>query len=297
MQGILFAFLTAVAWSARLLILRGAVSVWPVGLAGMFSRFSAAVLLLLWVSFTGRGPRRLRAGQVWDLLLVMGFVASTLNILLFFGMRLTTATNATFVLRLDLLFVVLIGSLLKIERITIRGLATIPFMILGLALLMEIQKGEWGGHVAGDALIILSALGLAVNAFVIRRIMRSIDEETVAFYNMLLCAVGFGVLASFQGLPLPKAATTSAGPWFRLLALGVSDALATALYYAALRRLQVWRLRALLLINPFMVAVVEWLWFGLEMNSVQWIGSGLLLGGVMVLIWDEARSSGIRATG
>ena len=40
-----------------------------------------------------------------------------------------------------------------------------------------------------------------------------------------------------------------------------------------------------------LVALAEWALWKTHLNRLQWAGAALLLGGVLVLAWDEARSS------
>jgi drug/metabolite transporter (DMT)-like permease len=290
MAAILFAILAALAWSATLLILRGAVQVWPVGQAGCYSRFIAAAVVFVWVCASRRGWRRLQPRGTVGLLLWMGLVAAFLSICSYAGLQLTTATSASLLIRLDLLFVVLIGWALGVERLTSWGAVAIPVMLVGLALLMEVHHCTWSGRLAGDLLIVLAGLGLAVNAFIIRRILGILDEESVCFYNMLLCSVGFGVLALYQGLAIPSVVVERPSGWWWLIVLGVAAAASTSIYYAALHRMPVWRLRAFLLISPFVVAIAEWALWGTRLTRTQLLGGALLLAGVFVLVLDEARA-------
>ena len=291
MQAITYALLTVI-WIAGLqLVLRGAMQVWPVGLAGAYSRIISVVLLAGYLFITGNVWRRLRPGSAWSWLLLMGAVAIGINILWFWGQKLTTATNAALLLRLDLLFVVLIGTALGLERISIRGLLTIPVMLLGLVLLMEAHQLDWSKHLAGDLMIVGAAMGLATNAFIVRRILQQMDESSTAFYNILISMVGFAALASYERQAINQTSTEYTGAWLWLIAIGIIAAFATPIYYAALRRMMVWKLRAFLLLNPLIVALAEWLIWGHALNHLQWLGGGLIMIGVLLLICDEAKTS------
>ncbi|MFH1919507.1 MAG: EamA family transporter, partial [Planctomycetota bacterium] len=119
----------------------------------------------------------------------------TVNLLWCASLKWTTAPNVSMLFRLDLVFVVLIGSALGLERIGIGQLALVPLMFVGLALLVEIHKFDLGGHLTGDLMIVVAALGFATNAFVIRHILRAMDVEAVALYNHSMSMLGFLVLA------------------------------------------------------------------------------------------------------
>ena len=171
MQAILFAFLAVVTWVLFNLLLRVAADTVPVALVGTFSRIVTLPLLAAWVLATGARWRRLVPRGTGGWLALMGAVSIAVNLLWFGAMTWTSATNVAMLFRLDLVFVVLIGALLGLERIGWPQLLLVPTMLLGLALLSEVHRLDFAGHMAGDLMIVVAAFGFAVNAFVIRRIL------------------------------------------------------------------------------------------------------------------------------
>jgi drug/metabolite transporter (DMT)-like permease len=289
---IAFAFLSVATWVTFTLVLRASVARWPIGLLGTFSRMVTLPVLATWVLSTGAGWRRLRTAGVGRWLLLMGAISLIINLLWFGSVRLTTATNCAMLFRLDLLFVVLIGALLGQEKIGLPQLTLVPAMLVGLALLSEVHKFDWGGHLRGDMMVVAAAFGFAVNAFVIRHILGTMDEEAVALYNHAMSSLGFLGLALMNG-DFSRAGWMLAQPaaWASIVTLGVIAAVHLPLYYAALRRLQVWRLRAFMLSAPVMAAAVEWPLWGERFTWSQGIGAGIILAGLAVLIAIEARSA------
>ena len=71
-------------------------------------------------------------------------------------------------------------------------------------------------------------------------------------------------------------------------------AFSVPLYYAALRRLEVWKLRTYMLTAPLMVAAIEWLLWGLEFSPTQCLGAALVLGGLMICIKIESRTHNLQ---
>jgi len=165
-------------------------------------------------------------------------------------------------------------------------------MLLGLALVTEIDKFDWGGHLAGDTMVVVAAFGYAVNAFVIRHIMRVMDEEAVALYNHSISMVGFVAIAAAGG-DLVRWPESIAEPavWGSILASGVIAAVSLPLYYVALRRMDVWKLRAFMLSAPVITAAVEWPLWGVRLSLLQWWGAAIILGGLAVLTRIESRAS------
>jgi drug/metabolite transporter (DMT)-like permease len=292
MQSIGFALLSVVGMATFTLVLRAALEIWPVGLAGTLSRVVTVAALGSWVLSTRGGWRRLRPGGTLWWLLLMGVNSIAINLLLFGSLKWTTATNNALLFRLDLVFVVLIGGVLRIERLGLKQWALLPVMLAGVALVCEIEDFDWSGHLLGDLLVVVAALGFASNAFVIRHILKSMDEESVALVNHSISAFGFLALAIFNrefGLVQTISSEPAAWPWIAIV--GLVAAVVLPLYYAALARMSVWRLRTWLLLTPVLVAVTEWPLWGTRMRGSQLLGAVLVLAGLAALIRVESQVS------
>jgi drug/metabolite transporter (DMT)-like permease len=291
MRAVVFAFLAVATWVIFTLVLRSAVAVWPIGLVGIFSRVVTLSILAVWVLTTGARWKRLRTRGVGRWLLLMGSISLVITLLWFTSVRFTTATNCAMLFRFDLLFVVLIGALLGQERIGLAQLTLVPAMLVGLALLSEVHKFDFRGHFVGDMMVVAAAFGFAVNAFVIRHIMGTMDEEAVALYNHAMSSVGFVVLAQVAD-QWSEAGSMLLEPraWVAIVTLGVIAAVHLPLYYAALRRMRVWTLRAFMLSAPVMAAAVEWPLWGERLTLLQGAGAAIILAGLAALIVIEKRS-------
>ncbi len=292
MKTVFYASLAVVPWVVVTLLLRWLIrnEGWPVGLVGTLSRCVTLPVLGGWIVMRGLRWRRLRPrGQVgW--LLLMGAISIVINLTWFSAVRWTTATNVGILIRFDVVFVVLIGALLGLERIGLRQLALLPVMFVGLALLMEVGRFDWGGHVVGDVMTIVTALGFSVNAFVIRHIMVVMDEESVAFYNHGISMLGFIALGLLGG-DFARTADVLGNPTalIPIMILGILVAVSLPLYYVALRRMDVWKLRMFMLATPVLTAVVEWPLWGIELSPLQWLGAAIMLAALATLIWIEWR--------
>ncbi|HIQ20351.1 MAG TPA: DMT family transporter [Planctomycetes bacterium] len=292
MGGTAFALLSVLGMAAFTLVLRAALETWPVGLAGVFSRVVTLAALGTWVLARGQGWRRLRPRGTLTWLALMGVVSVLINLLLFGSLKWTTATNNALLFRLDVVFVVLIGWVLGIERPGWRQLALLPLMLAGVALVGEVDRMDWAGHLPGDLMVVGAAFAFAANAFVIRHILRRMDEEAVALVNHGLSTFGFLGLAvgggEFARMPLAGARPSA---WMCLGLLGLVAAVVLPLYYAALRRMAVWKLRAWLLLTPVVVAGLEWAIWGVRPGGGQCVGAALILAGLAGLVRAEWQSA------
>jgi len=223
---------------------------------------------------------------------LMVVFAIIINLTLYGAVQWTTATNVGMLIRMDVPFVVVIGSLLGLERIGRAQLLLLAPMFVGLALLVEIQKFDLGGHLFGDLLTVVSAFFFSVNAFVIRRIMRAMPEDAVAFYNHAGSGMGFLALGAIHGdFALLTDPEKIAAGWAPLLTVGLVVAFSLPLYYVALRRMDVWRLRMFMLSIPVLTAAIEWPLWGLPLTTWQCVGGGIILACLALLLRMEWQMS------
>jgi len=288
MRTLAWAFAAALGQTVLLLILRKVMAIWPVGVGGGAVRLMAAVIIGAMIVLRDKSWRRLRIGPMAKPLLFMGFESILVNVCWFGGMKFTTAANAAILQRLDLIFVLLIAAAMGYERLHATQWLVLPVLIAGAALVMRVHQFTLSGHMLGDCLIVVGAFFLASNAFVIRGIMRHMEEDAIAFYNMLLSVPGFLAVAAFERHAAPLG--TSLAPalvWLTLL--GVVSAIALVLYYLAMRRMHVWKLRALMLISPLMTIALEHFLWQTTLQPMQYLGAGLLIGGTAALVLAELR--------
>lgn len=294
-----YASLAIVPWVAFTLLLRFLMGEegWPVGLVGTLSRVVSVPLLIAWILATGAGWRRLRPRGVLGWLLLMGTLSIAINLLWFASAKWTTATNVSMLFRLDLLFVVLIGAALGLERIGVAQVVLVPLMFVGLALVAEVHEFDLGGHVVGDLMVVVAALGMAANAFVIRHILRAMDEEAVALYNHSISMLGFLLLALVSGdFARTPEVLASRSAWVAIGLLGVVGAVGLPLYYVALARMDVWKLRTFMLATPVLTVAIEWPLWGVRLTVLQGLGALVILGGLAALIHIESREQNVDST-
>ena len=289
-----YAILAVVPWVVFTLLLRFVVSMegWSIGLVGTVSRMVTLPLLAAWILATGRGWRRLLPHGVLGWLLVMGGFSIGINLCWFGSVQWTTATNVSMLFRTDLVFVVLIGILLGLERVSLGQLAVLPIVLLGFALVAEVQNFDFGGHLVGDLMAVSGAFGLAANAFVIRHIMCVMDEEAVALYNHSISTLGF-VAVGLIGGGFSRTGELFREPTALLLVgvLGVIAAVSLPLYYLALKRMSVWKLRTFMLSAPVITVGIEWPLWGAGPSGLQCLGGLIILSGLAGLICIESRQS------
>ena len=174
-------------------------------------------------------------------------------------------------------------------------LALVPVMLVGLALVTEVHKFDFGGHVVGDLMVVVAALGLAANAFVIRHIMKAMDEEAVALYNHCDQHVRIRRCSALVGGDFARTRRSSppSPAWLPIVLLGVVAAVGLPLYYLALRRMDVWKLRTFMLATPVLTVAIEWPLWGVRLSAMQGWARLIILGGLAALIRIESRGQDV----
>ena len=77
--------------------------------------------------------------------------------------------------------------------------------------------------------------------------------------------------------------------WAPVGVLGVLVAVSLPLYYVALRRMDVWKLRMFMLATPVLTAAVEWPLWGIRLSLPQSLGAVIILATLAVLIRMESQ--------
>jgi drug/metabolite transporter (DMT)-like permease len=114
----------------------------------------------------------------------------------------------------------------------------------------------------------------------------------VALYNHGISTLGFVGLTLMGGSQSRfREIFASLAAWMPLVLLGVLVAVSLPLYYVALRRMDVWKLRMFMLASPVLTAIVEWPLWGIDLSGLQWLGAAIILAGLAALIHSEARAS------
>lgn len=181
----------------------------PAGVLVTFRILGAAAALLLFNALRG-GPW-LRDPRLLGRIAVAGLLGVTANQSLFlFGLRHTTAVNATILVTTVPVFTVLGSLLLGLERPSALKLAGIGLAAVGAIVLVDPLRLTLGpGEALGNLLILCGMMCYAAYFLVSKPVVARHDPVTVSAYVMLFSAIGvlpIGVpalaRADLTGIPL-----------------------------------------------------------------------------------------------
>ncbi|NQU39845.1 MAG: DMT family transporter [Lentisphaerae bacterium] len=247
--------------------------------AVMFS--VAAFLLGAQLAVRGTFRReRLPDRQTLGRLLLIGLIGFLLNAAVLLAVRMTSVTNVATLARTDVLFSLLLAAFIFREKVDRSAWWTTPLMLAGIYLLTGIVTRPFGMGNGGDALVLLSAFLVALNAYIIRHTAQRVDPTLIGFVNTATNSALFVVAALL--VPPHSAGMLALGVAFAhpvALELGCIAAIFFASYYIALRALPVWRVRLLMLMIPVVAALAGTFWLDENITAIEAMGMALICAG------------------
>ncbi len=209
---------------------------------------------------------------------------------LFLGLQLgMTAGMASVVMQTQAFFTLLLAVPLLHERARASQWLGLTVALGGL-LLIASAHGEGPGQMtlAGFVLTLSAAFMWAVSNLVARLASRVSDYEPFPFivWSSVFPIVPFVLLALWTDGPervLAQVADMGAGAWFAViyLALGAT-LLAYSLWTRLLKRHPAGRVTPFSLLVPVVGLWAAWVFFGEAPLALQWVGTGLVLLGLVV---------------
>lgn len=252
--------------------------------ATAFYRMALAVpVLWLWMSVTDRTSRRGRDRpnrRAWSLIIVAG--ACFAGDILFFhaASRTTSIANATFLLNLAPVFVVLGARVLFGEPARPVFLIGLAVALLGAALLMSRSLSAPVGQLRGDAFGLAAAIFYAGYLLAVSRLRASLSTAWVMTWS---CAIGALVLLPPMLAENGSVLAESLSGWSAIMALAlVSQAGGQSLIAFALAHLPIGFSGAALLMQPVMAAAFGWVLFGETLGPLQAAGGLIVAWGVLI---------------
>jgi len=271
----------AVVWGTSYGVAKGALAYYPV-LGFLAVRFILTFVLLLPVLLRLERQQlrdALRTGWPLGLLMLCIFVCET------FGVALTQASNAAFLISLCVVFT----PFVEWWMLRIKPQRTV-FVFAGVSLLgaVLLSGGLVGNMGWGDALMLAAAMLRAVTVCQTSKLTRGSSAPALALTAVQAGVIGFGSLLLAQcipgGLPpLPHAAVFWQATAYLVLGCTVFAFFAQNW---ALKQSAPSRVALLTSSEPAFGALFAVLWLGESLGVMGWVGGGLI---VVAALWTSAR--------
>lgn len=271
----------AVVWGTSYGVAKGALAYYPV-LGFLAVRFILTfVLLLPTLARLDRQPLRdaLRTGWPLGLLMLCIFICET------FGVALTQASNAAFLISLCVVFTPFVEWWMLRRKPERAVFVFAGVSLLGAALLSGGLVGAMGW---GDALMLIAALLRAVTVCKTSKLTQDSTAPALALTAVQAGVIGFGslllALCAPGGLPpLPTNAAFWQASVYLMLGCTVFAFFAQnwALKHSAPSRVTL-----LTSSEPAFGALFAVLWLGESLDVMGWVGGGLI---VLAALWTGGR--------
>jgi len=286
-RGVLWSLASAFLWSTTFVTVRPILAegrVDPITLSLLRFVLGGGALLALGLATRRPALLRLSKRDFIDLLVLGFFGMLGMSALLFWGQRTTTAVNASMIMQTSPLLI-LLGGLFIGERVRLPQILGISASLLGCLLVVEVLTPRGlrlqSGHLAGDLLVFGGAVCWAIYSILGKPVVARLGGFKTTTWAMLFGAALLLLLRLFA--PAPFIWPTGVSVWAPVLYLALlPTAVAFYSWYEAMSLLPLPLLNVMQYLTPAFTLFLAWLLLGERLAPVQWVGVGLILGGVML---------------
>ncbi|HET8912051.1 MAG TPA: DMT family transporter [Ktedonobacteraceae bacterium] len=221
-----------------------------------------------------------------DLLLLSIFGTALPACSVIFGLGLTSAIKAGFLLQIQSIAAVLFVVIFLHEKLTLKQLGGMLLLILGsvFVVMKSLQARPWEAFNLGDILIILGALGFGYAYLPGKKLSSKIDSLPLNIWKLLIGSIMiFPVLllqkGTFNGHFVPMLL------WAMPLYIITNFCIGYVTLQAGIRYLQAWESATIMQTTPIFSTIFAILMLGDTLSPLQIIGGAIvLLGGFIVVI-------------
>lgn len=285
--GVFWSLTSAVLWSSTFVAARyllGQEGVHPLALSFLRFALGAAALLSLGIGKQTSALWRVRPADVPVLAGLALFGMVGMSGLLFWGQQITTAVNASLIMQVSPILV-LLGGVAFGERIVWRQVGGIFLSCLGCLMVVDVV-GLHGvrfdtGHLLGDLLVLGAAGCWAVYTLAGKFVVARLGGFVTTTLAMICGALEFGVIILVVSVPLAWPA--HAGAWAAVLYLALlPTAVAFYAWYEAMNRIEWALLNIMQYLTPVFTILLATLLLDERMKGIQVVGMALVLAGVLI---------------
>jgi drug/metabolite transporter (DMT)-like permease len=259
-------------WGVSFVIVKDALSA-ATPLAFVALRFGLAAAVLAPFAQLGApfAKGELAAGGLLGLLLGAGFIAQTA------GLVHTTPSRSAFIVAISSVLAPAIAALLLRER---PRLSLVVAVLLAGAGTYFLSAPESGGLNRGDLLTMITAVLFGGQIVAIAALSRRYDAMRLVWLQI----AGTAVL-SVLGMAVLEHPRIAWSPAFvgAVAFTGVGATVVALLWQVqAQRHMSTTRAALLFCFETLFAALASWVWLGERLSLLQWLGGGLILGGMVL---------------
>ncbi|MCY8405720.1 DMT family transporter [Bacillus sonorensis] len=286
--GSLFLILASSIWGGMYVVVKVVVAVIP-PLELVWMRYLLALVALVIIGLVTKQSWRIK-GQHFGILIAIAIIGYVISIVTQeTGTMLSTAQMGAIITSTTPAFMVVFASLILKERLSIKKMISVILATTGVITIVGIDDIDMSSTLGGISLII-AALTWALMSVLIKRLPGGYSQIVVTTYATLIAVV---VLTPFVIPKLPQIKFNELiNPtiWGGLIYLGViSTAIAFLLWNRGLQMLNASSGGVFFFFQPVVGTLLGWLILGEVISITFWIGSVLILFGVLTVIKDSQK--------
>lgn len=288
--GSIYLILASSIWGGMYVVVKVLVAVIP-PLELVWMRYLIALVALVIIGLVTRQNWRIKRRHFGIIIAIaiIGYVISIVTQET--GTMLSSAQMGAIITSTTPAFMVLFASLILKERLTLKKAISVSLATIGVITIVGIDDINMSSMLGGVSLII-AALTWALMSVLIKRIPSDYSQIVVTTYATLIAVV---VLTPFVIPKLPQIDIndlTNPTIWGGLIYLGViSTCTAFLLWNRGLQMLNASSGGVFFFFQPIVGTLLGWLILGEAISITFWIGSILILLGVLLVIKDRQEES------
>ena len=284
--GSLYLILASSIWGGMYVVVKMVVSVIP-PLELVWLRYLVAIVALFIIGFITKQSWRIEKRHVL-IIIAIGIIGNAISIVAQeTGTMLSTAQMGAIITSSTPAFMVIFARFILKERLTIKKGISVCLATIGVFLIVGIGNMSMSSTLGGVSLVV-AALTWALMSVLVKRLPSDYSQIVVTTYSVLVALI---VLTPFV---LPRlheiniSQLTHPTIWGGLLYLGiVSTAGGFLLWNRGLQMLNASTGGIYFFFQPLVGALLGWLMLGEKISAAFWIGSILILLGVLFVIREN----------
>lgn len=284
--GSIYLALAASIWGGMYVVVKVVVAVIP-PLELVWIRYVIAILALFIVGLIKRQSWRINKRHI-PLIVAIGVIGNTISIVTQeYGTMLSSAQMGAIITSSTPAFMVIFARLILKEKLNIKKGLSVCLATIGVLLIVGNGHINMSSQLGGISLL-MAALTWALMSILIKRVPSSYSPVVVTTYSILVAIL---VLTPFvyKGLAeIHISRLTDPTIGGGLLYLGIiSTALAFILWNRGLQLLNASSGGLFFFFQPLVGTLLGWLLLGESIGGTFWIGSFLILSGVLLVIKEK----------
>lgn len=284
--GSLYLILASSIWGGMYVVVKVVVAV-ILPLELVWLRYLIAILTLLLIGFVTKQKWRIEKRFIW-IIVAIGIIGNAISIVAQeTGTMLSTAQMGAIITASTPAFMVIFARLILKESLNIKKGISVCLATIGVILIVGIGDINLSSTLGGVSLVI-AALTWALMSVLVKRIPSNYSQIVVTTYSILVALI---VLTPFVLPRLPELnmmQLTHPTIWGGLLYLGViSTAGGFLLWNRGLQMLNASSGGIYFFFQPVVGTLLGWLLLDEKISFMFWIGSILILIGVLFVIKED----------